>query len=98
MWTRPNWIHSKPIGSALARDVLVSVGCFAVWRAPGFEKSHADPAGGSSTLGIAPPFVWKLTPALENSSCDRKSDRSYKRIPFLSTHRSVERIVPDRVP
>jgi len=33
MWTRPNWIHSKAIGSAIARDVLVSVGCFPVWRA-----------------------------------------------------------------
>lgn len=98
MWTRPNWIHSKAIGSALARDELVSVGCFPVWRVPGLEKSHADPAGGSNTLGLAPPFVWKLTPALENSSCDGKSDRSYKRIPFLSTDRSVERIVPDRVP
>ncbi|OLB32105.1 MAG: hypothetical protein DMG42_02020 [Acidobacteria bacterium] len=41
-------------------------------------------------MGIAPPFVWKLKPAIENSSCDRKVDRSYRRIPFLYVRRLVE--------
>jgi hypothetical protein len=66
--------HRAP--TYLNRDVLVSLECFPVWRAPGVEKSHADKIGGSSTSGTAPRFVWKLKPALKNSGCDRKMDRS----------------------